>query len=322
MSAAWVALAVLLALAAALAVAARVAPAALTRAGLAAERRWSGLRLRHAVVDGFDMPYLEGGEGEPLLLIHGFAADKDNFTRIARFLTPHYRVLIPDLPGFGDAGRRDGADYHMAAQARRLRDFLAGLGIARVHVGGNSMGGYIAAQLAGMYPDLVATVWLLDAAGVEASYDNDLLRHYEASGEMPLLIDDAAGFEHLLMSTVHKRPFIPGFICRVLGERAARDFPLHTEIMKQLHASATIDTQWPTLPQPALIVWGREDGILSPRGAEAYRAIFPRSDVHILAEVGHLPMVEAPRRVAADYLAFRTTVIPAEAGIPDGARCH
>ncbi|MGZ3182862.1 MAG: alpha/beta fold hydrolase [Telluria sp.] len=305
MSAAWVALAVLLALAAALAVAARVAPAALTRLGLAAERRRSGLRLRHAVVDGFDMPYLEGGEGEPLLLIHGFAADKDNFTRIARFLTPHYRVLIPDLPGFGDAGRRDGADYHMATQARRLHDFLAGLGIARVHVGGSSMGGYIAAQMAGTWPDLVATVWLLDAAGVDASYDNDLLRHYEATGEMPLLIRSAGEFDHLLAATVHRKPFIPGFICRVLGERSARDFPLHTDIMQQLHASPTIDAQWPALPQPALIVWGREDGILSPRGAEAYRAIFPQSTVHILDRIGHLPMVEAPRRVASDYLAFR-----------------
>ena len=75
------------------------------------------------------MPYLEGGQGEPLVLIHGFSADKDNFTRVARFLTPHYRVICPDLPGFGDATRDPSARHGIADQVTRLKAFLGALGI-------------------------------------------------------------------------------------------------------------------------------------------------------------------------------------------------
>lgn len=307
MSAGWLALAVVAALGGGWALAARFAPATLTRWGLWAERRLSGLRLKQATVDGFAMPYLEGGQGEPLLLIHGFAGDKDNFTRVARYLTPHYRVLIPDLPGFGDAGRVAGADYHMIEQAKRLAAFLDQLGVGRIHLGGNSMGGFIAAQFAGLFPTRVASVWLIDAAGTEASYDNDLLRHYVETGEMPLLIRHEREFDQLLAKTCHRIPFLPRFIRRVLGRRGAADFVLHTEIMKQLHASPLLEAQYASLPQPALIVWGEQDEILSPRGAQAFHALFKNSTVRLMPQVGHLPMAEVPKQAAADYLAFRKT---------------
>ncbi|HZX28532.1 MAG TPA: alpha/beta hydrolase, partial [Telluria sp.] len=93
MSAGKLALAIATILLAGSALAARVAPARMTRLALWAERRRCRLHLAHARVDGFDMPYLQGGQGEPLLLLHGFAGDKDNFTRVARYLTRHYRVL-------------------------------------------------------------------------------------------------------------------------------------------------------------------------------------------------------------------------------------
>ena len=64
--------------------------------------RRARLVLKRLTIAGLDMPYLEGGRGEALVLVHGFGGDKDNFTRLAGFLTCKYRVIIPDLPGFGD----------------------------------------------------------------------------------------------------------------------------------------------------------------------------------------------------------------------------
>jgi triacylglycerol lipase len=292
----------------AFALAAWLAPAALMRLALWAERRRSGLRLRQAQVEGFAMPYLEGGRGEALLLIHGFAGDKDNFTRVARFLTPHYHVLVPDLPGFGDAGRVPGAAYGMQDQVRRLRAFLAARGITRVHLGGNSMGGFIAAQFAGLHPEQVASVWLLDAAGTAGAYDNALLRHYEATGAMPLLIQDPAAFDDLIARTTYRAPFLPRFMRRQYGLRAARDFDLHTVIMRELHASPLIEAQYARLDTPALIVWGERDEILSPAGAAGFRRIFPHSQLRMMPDVGHLPMAEVPRTSARDYLAWRATL--------------
>src|ERR1700741_552414 len=86
-----------------------LAPYTAARWGLALEQGRSGLHEARATIPGFEMPYLEGGSGEPLLLIHGFGADKNNFTRVARHLTPQFRVIAPDLPGFGAATRSDTA---------------------------------------------------------------------------------------------------------------------------------------------------------------------------------------------------------------------
>src|SRR5574337_199193 len=83
-----------------------LAPQRMATLWLALERRRAGLTLkRQRLADNIEMPYLEGGRGEPLLLVHGFGGDKDNFTRVAGRLVRHYRVIIPDLPGFGDASR-------------------------------------------------------------------------------------------------------------------------------------------------------------------------------------------------------------------------
>src|SRR6478735_3598161 len=78
--------------------------------------RWRADLERKEIVlsDGTRIAYLEGGGGEPLVLVHGFGADKDNFTRVARWLTPHYRVIVPDLVGFGESAHRADVDYHYA----------------------------------------------------------------------------------------------------------------------------------------------------------------------------------------------------------------
>jgi abhydrolase domain-containing protein 6 len=113
------------------------APYTSARMGLALEQRRAGLEEAVARIPGFEMPYLHGGEGEPLLLVHGFGADKNNFTRVARLLTPQYRVVIPDLPGFGEASKPADASYAIDDQVERLRQFAQGLGLTRVHLGGS-----------------------------------------------------------------------------------------------------------------------------------------------------------------------------------------
>ena len=286
----------------------RFAPEALTAIGLMAERRISDLSSKTAVVDGFDMPYLDGGKGEVLLLIHGFGGDKDNFTRIARLLTPHYRVIIPDLPGFGGASRDPKASYTMADQVARIHSFIGQLGIEHLHIGGNSMGGFIAAQFCAPYGHMVESLWLLDPAGTLASHSSSTLLHYQQTGENPLLVKRVEDFNKTIRATMHKAPFLPRFARVALGRRAVADFELHTRIMRELTDSALLDTTFGPMQTPALIVWGREDQILSPAGAESFRQLFPNSQVIIMDGIGHLPMAEDPAHTAADYLRFRATL--------------
>jgi pimeloyl-ACP methyl ester carboxylesterase len=257
-------------------------------------------------VPGFTMPYLEGGRGEPLVLVHGFGADKDNFARIARFLTPHFRVIAPDLPGFGDATRDPRADYRISDQVARLRAFLQALGLGRVHLGGSSMGGFIVAQYAATYPDEVASLWLLDPAGTQAAFDTEVARHYQQSGEVPLLVRTPAAFETLLAAVTYRKPFLPHSLRHVLARRAVADLDLHTRIFAQFsRESPLLEPALPALRAPALIVWGERDRMLSPAAAAPMGRLIPLSEVIVMPGVGHLPMLECPRAVARDYLRFR-----------------
>ena len=117
------------------------------------ERKKAGLVQKSVVVNGMNIQYLEGGSGDPLVLIHGFSANKDNWTRIAKFLTPHFNVIAPDLPGFGESDKDPGGKYTIKDQAVFLKQFINEIGIKSFHIGGNSMGGNIAGQYAALYQE-------------------------------------------------------------------------------------------------------------------------------------------------------------------------
>jgi len=75
------------------------------------ERRRAGLAEAVLEVANQRIAYLAGGTGDHLLLLHGFGADKDNWVRVAQYLTPHFYVIAPDLPGFGESTRDPNARY-------------------------------------------------------------------------------------------------------------------------------------------------------------------------------------------------------------------
>jgi pimeloyl-ACP methyl ester carboxylesterase len=300
--------AVLLAVAAvpaAIAVADFLAPRRMARRWLALERARAGLTQRCAEVAGFAMPYLEGGRGEPLVLVHGFGGDKDNFTRLSHFLVARFRVVAPDLPGFGEASRDPLARYHIDAQVERLHAFIGQLGLGAVHLGGSSMGGFIAAQYAATYPDAVRNLWLIDAAGCAVARDTAIITRYLQSGEMPLLVRREADYGALLRAVMHRRPLLPHSLRRELARRAVADYALHSRIFREIGLeSPTLEERYGAIRAPTLIVWGREDRILNPAAAEPMRMLIPSSRVVLADDTGHLPMIERPRATARDFLAF------------------
>jgi len=298
-------LAVLVLLLAGLAAFDYLAPYTSARLGLALEHRRSGLTPATASIPGFEMPYLHGGAGEPLLLIHGFGADKNNFTRVARFLTPRYHVVIPDLPGFGEASKPADASYAIDEQVERLRQFARGLGLPRAHLGGSSMGGFIATAWAAKYPDEVASLWLLAPAGTTAAYDSELRREYLKTGRILLVARTPEDHGAVMAIAMVRPPFLPYSFQRVLGERAAANYALHSRIFEQMNREPPLEGRVTRLDTPALIVWGAQDRVLNPKGAEAMRAFMANARAVVMPGIGHLPMVEAAGDSAADYLAFR-----------------
>ena len=275
----------------------------------ALERGRAGLEARTLDIPGFEVAYLVGGEGAPLVLVHGFGADKDNFTRVARYLTPHYRVYAIDLPGFGESSKPTDARYGIREQTERLGQILDALDLRSAHLGGSSMGGWIIAAFSVLYPQRADSLWLLAAAGTATAEESELRRIYRETGELKLVAETPDDFATIMDMVFAQPPFIPGPIKAVLGERAAANHALHKRIFEGLNTEAFwMEPQLDRNPVPALIVWGDADRVLDVSGAAVYDRLLPNGEVRILPGIGHLPMLEAPAQVAEDYLAWRDSL--------------
>jgi abhydrolase domain-containing protein 6 len=275
---------------------------------LAAARRAAGLRRRSVATPGFRIVYLEGGAGEPLVLLHGIGADKDNFLLVARALSRHFRVIIPDLPGFGESDQPD-ASYALGDQVERLHSFFEALGVTHLHLGGNSMGGLIAGAYAAAHADRVRSLWLLAPAGVKAARASELMQAIEAGGPLPILAQSVDEVRRLLAFVMHRPPPMPTFMLRTLAERQASAHSLNQHIVSQLVQGPWLDQLLhPDNAPPTLIVWGDCDRALDCSGAEVLQRLMPEAHAIILRKIGHVPMIEAPRRIVRDYLKFHNTL--------------
>jgi len=274
------------------------------RLALQVERRRCGLRPGVVSIPGFDMPYLEGGRGQPLVLLHGFGADRDNFTRVAAHLTGRFRVIIPDLPGFGDATRDPQAGYRIVDQVERLRQFMCRLDLPHAHVAGSSMGGAIAGAYAARYPENVASLWLLCPHGVTSAARSEVQTAYFEENVSMLTAATPDAFRAVVDLMFVKRPWIPGIVQAHLAHRAAADYALHRTILDEIHEPPFLEDEARGIEAPTLIVWGEHDRVLDVSGGEVLRERIPRAELRVMRGRGHLPMVESPRAAARDYRRF------------------
>ena len=285
-----------------------LAPEKTTKLAIDIERKRSGLERKEINLPGkLHYVYLEGGKGEPLILLHGFGADKDNFTRVARFLTPHYRVIIPDHLGFGESGHPQDADYRAGAQAARIRTLAQALGITKLHLGGSSMGGHISMMYAALFPDEVKSLWLLDPGGVWSAPPSELGKVITTTGENPLMARSEDEFAKIFACVMADPPFIPRPMLNVMARERIRNYELEKRIFKELTADSA-EKYVTGLKTPTLIVFGDKDRAINPATAEVLHKLMPRSEVIIMPGVGHLPMLEQPRKSAEDYLKFRAVL--------------
>lgn len=266
---------------------------------LALARRRAGLRRHTVGVDGFELVYYAGGprSAEALIFLHGFSADSSNWLLLA----PHfrdYRVLVPDLPGFGETGYLGNKSYALDCQVARLKDFIDILRLERVHLVGNSLGGYLAAAFAAAHPERVASLGLFNAAGVDMPKRSPF---YEAAlaGDNLLLLRKPADFDAILKLVYHRKPYLPGFLrdhLIALGMAQAADQDL---IFQEVFGQRVwLDDKLPSISAPTLILWGDDDRVLDISSIQLFKAGIPHAKIAILAQCGHVPMLEKPRPTA------------------------
>lgn len=274
------------------------------------ERNKSDLDIKtFTLASGDKLTYAENVNvtGEPLLLIHGFGGNKDNFTRIANQLDS-YHLIIPDLLGFGNSSKPMAADYRADAQAERLHELLQAKGVAsNIHVAGNSMGGAISVAYAAKYPQDVKSLWLIDSAGF---WSAGLPKSLEGATleNNPLLINKTEDIYGLYNFVMYKPPYIPKSVKAVFAQERIANKELDAKILEQI-VMDNVEERAKVIAEydiPTLVVWGDKDRVIKPETTELIKDIIPQAEVIMMPNIGHVPMIEAVKQTASDYKKFRT----------------
>lgn len=275
-------------------------------------RRRAGLVQRSITVDGRTWPYLEGGDPQKpaLVMVHGFGADKDHWTFYAPWMTRDYHLIAPDLPGFGENDRDPGLAFDVASQAARLKAFLDALGIDRPHLGGNSMGGWIALRFAIDYPDALRTLTLMNNAGVQGADESELQRLAANRDYNPLVLANLEDADRLIAFVVRKPTFVPARLKPVIYRDALR----HRELLDRIFwiiademEQKPLNGELAKVKVPTLILWGRHDRLIDVSCVAVLEAGIEDSRAHIFEHVAHVPMIEDPKATAEVQRAFLAT---------------
>ncbi len=281
-------------------------PARLVALIIGLARKWGRLSAKSVIVNGVTWPYLEGGpaDGDTIIMLHGFGGDKDNWPLYAHYFTKSYRVIVPDLPGFGENARNPEWHYGAVAQTKRLLAFLSELGVDRFHLAGNSMGGFIALNYALTHADHIKSLTLIDNAGVTSKNKSELELAVE-EGTNPLLASSMDDLDRLLKFIMHKRIPIPKVMMRSMLEIFLRhhDFldGIFWTIVEEAHDNGVTD-RLGDVAMPTLIIWGRHDRLIDVSCTEVMADAIPDNKVVILEDAGHVPMIEMPRETACHHI--------------------
>ena len=264
--------------------------------------------LRRTTVGGREIGYVDLGEGEgaPIVFVHGLGGNWQNWLENLPRAAQERRTIAMDLPGFGTSPA-PAEEISISLYARLVDEFLEGLGIESAVVVGNSMGGFISAELA-LQSARVERLVLAAAAGI--SITNARRRPtrtmFRAAGAISAValarkrvVVARPRLRHLILASVMRHPtrMRPDLLLEIMpGSNAPGFFPaldalLHYDFRDRLGE----------IRCPSLLVWGREDLLVPVRDADEFERLIPGSRKVVFDETGHVPMLERPRRFN-DYL--------------------
>lgn len=267
----------------------------------------AGLTEKTVATEVGDIHYLEGGQGQTIVLVHGIYARKEHWVDVARSLVGDYHVVAIDLPGFGENARLPDAQYLLDQQQQNLLTVLRALDVEAVHIGANSMGAYAAALVAAAHPEMVASFAFIGSPlGVPTPVQSDM-DVARAKGQTPLAVQSEADFRNRNDWLAPEIPYVPGPILDTWMKSEVATADHNKRIWDVVHHQSNVPTVLalaPALTMPSLVIWCQPDRIFHVSGAGLLDQALPNSALSTPENCGHVPMLDQPHEVAATYLAF------------------
>ena len=264
-------------------------------------------------INGHTIFYMVRGEGEPLLLIHGYGAGMWVWEKQINVLSQSYRVYALDLIGHGFSDRPK-IPYTPETYIHFLKDFMDGVGIEKATLIGNSMGGGIAWGMAILYPERVDRLILIDCVPPDVLHQvkNESFRALAAIKDIPILayLVVAARGKHsiklvLLECVSDIKRITPEVVNRQyqVSKIKGTTWVLYSTLRHAKEALKLMD-QLSMIRQPTLFIWGEKDLIFPPQVGEVLHQAVAGSKFLRVEGSGHIPMWETPDEVNQAILDF------------------
>jgi len=272
----------------------------------------SGRIIRAA---GRDIFVVEVGEGPPLLMLHGGgpgATGMSNFSRNIPTLADRFRVIAPDMPGYGRSSKGLDRKDPFGELARAMLGLMDELGLDKAHVLGNSLGGACGLRMALEAPDHVDRLVLLGPGGIDTSRRppteglQHLLDYY--SGEGPTrekfesflrkdLVFDGAALPDALIATRYTASIDPEVVANPPLVRPK-------DLSDARALDLTLDPRLSGLQTPTLVLWGVEDRVNPASGGRSLQERMPNCDLYLFSRTGHWVQWERAAQFNAATIAF------------------
>jgi 3-oxoadipate enol-lactonase len=247
----------------------------------------------------------EAGTGTPLFLLHSLLSDRASFDRVAPELAKSFRVIVPELPGFG---RSQAAGDGLADVADRMAEAVsdASGGQAGI-VLGNGYGGFVALQMAIRHPGIASRFVLADCGAAFSEPGREAFRNMAAASR-------ARGLA-AISDVAMRRLFAPEFQARhpdLMADRRAAFLKTNEDVFRAACAQlAGLDLRGELhrVKAPALVVVGEQDEATPPPMSHELAAGLPDARLRIIPGCAHVPQLQAPRMfldAISDFLPVET----------------
>jgi pimeloyl-ACP methyl ester carboxylesterase len=263
------------------------------------EEAFTGVQNHETTVGGYRMHYETAGPatGQPVVLIHGLGGRAEDWRALAPSLvSAGYRVYMPDLIGYGRSAQPRNFSYSVRDEAALVVDFLNNMRLARVDLGGWSMGGWVVQLIAAAHPERVKRLILFDSAGlfVHPTWSLSLF-----TPTTPAQLDR---LNALLMPDP---PRIPGFVTTdILRVSKESGWVVERAMAQMLTGRDVTNNLLPQLKMPVLLVWGSDDHIIPLAQGEAMHRLVPQSQLDVVPGCGHLAPLQCTRSVGPAVIKF------------------
>jgi pimeloyl-ACP methyl ester carboxylesterase len=225
--------------------------------------------------------YIEEGEGEPVILLHGLFGALSNFSGLLEYFKQYNKVVIPMLPLFD----LNILETSVSGLAKYVHKFIETRGYKNFHLMGNSLGGHVALVYILKHPEDVKSLILTGSSGL---FENGMGETYPKRGD----------YEYIRRKT-ELTFYDPAMATKELVDEVFEITSNRLKVIKIITLAKSairhnLGDELKTIQAPTLLIWGNNDTVTPPMVGEEFHRLIPNSELHFIDKCGHAPMMEVP----------------------------